>query len=96
MTVPAGEKCPRCGSSNVRRAHFQSRDEAQRHVLTSPYRCEECNERFWLLSRKTRQTTIAILALVIASVIMMPMKPPPLVPPAAPASGEIALPDASG
>ena len=95
----APKKCPRCGSPNVRRAHFQSRDEAQRHVLTSPYRCEECNERFWLLSRKTRHTTIAILALVVASVIIasvMPMKPPPLVPPPAPASVELALPDVSG
>ena len=64
-------KCPHCGSSSVRRAHFQSRDEAQRHFLTSPYRCEKCNKRFWLLSRKARYATITILALVIVALIIV-------------------------
>ena len=67
----APKKCPRCGSSSVRRAHFQSRDEAQRHSLTSPYRCEKCSKRFWLLSRKTRYATITILALLIVALIIV-------------------------
>lgn len=94
----APKKCPHCGSSNVRRAHFQSRDEAQRHVLTSPYRCEECSKRFWVLSRKTRNATIVIIALAIASVIivsLIPMRLPPEPPPTAPSSAT-ALPEVPG
>ena len=90
------KKCPRCGSLNVRRSGFQSQDEEQIHVFTSPYRCEECSERFWVLNRKTRHAMIWILVLLIASVTiawLIPTGAPPPPTRATPTSGAIVLPD---
>ena len=67
----AFRKCPRCGSQNVRRAHFHSRDEVRSRLLTSPYRCKECSTRFWALSHKGRRSVIQILVVLIASVTII-------------------------
>jgi len=78
------KRCPYCGSLNVRRSHFQSQDESEERVFTSPYRCGECLRRFFVLSRKTRYyATIVILAflLVLAIVSLIPMRTPlPVIP----------------
>src|SRR5207247_10223793 len=78
------KRCPRCGSLDLRRSSFRSREERQDHILRSPYRCEECGERFWFMSRKVRNATIWMLALVIGSgmialvtAALIPVRAPP-------------------
>ncbi len=46
-------RCPACGSANVRRSSIRDR-ESGAHAFRSPYRCEACRHRFWVVSRKAR------------------------------------------
>jgi hypothetical protein len=49
----AAHACPACGSANIRRSAKRGA-EASAHAFRSPYRCESCKHRFWLVSRKAR------------------------------------------
>ena len=49
----AAHACPACGSPNIRRSAIRGA-EANAHAFRSPYRCENCKHRFWLVSRKAR------------------------------------------
>jgi predicted RNA-binding Zn-ribbon protein involved in translation (DUF1610 family) len=51
-------RCPACGSAQVRRSRIRSR-EAGAHAFRSPYRCEACRLRFWVVSRRTRMGAAA-------------------------------------
>ena len=53
-------RCPACGSAKVRRSSIRGR-EAGAHAFRSPYRCEACRHRFWVVSRKTRIGAAAAL-----------------------------------
>jgi hypothetical protein len=44
-------ECPACGSVNVRRSSIRA-SEASKLRLRSPYRCRDCDERFWVVSRR--------------------------------------------
>jgi uncharacterized protein len=44
-------KCPNCDSFEVRRSALSSRDVPAKPVLRSPYRCRNCGERFWVVSK---------------------------------------------
>ena len=63
--------CPYCDSTNVRRSRFQSQEEIDEHVFTSPYRCDACCGRFFVVSRKTRYAILGIVAFLIASAIAL-------------------------
>jgi hypothetical protein len=56
------KQCPVCRSTNVRRSGC-SHEETSTHAFQSPYRCQECNTRFWVLSRKTRIGAFVVGAL---------------------------------
>jgi hypothetical protein len=45
-------RCSHCGSTNVRRSG-RVESEAGAHLFHSPYRCRDCERRFWVISRKT-------------------------------------------
>ena len=45
-------KCPACGSLNVRRSLIRPVEASAKPRLRSPYRCRECDERFWVVSRR--------------------------------------------
>jgi hypothetical protein len=45
-------RCSHCGSTNVRRSGRPG-SEIGTHPFHSPYRCHDCDRRFWVLSRKT-------------------------------------------
>ena len=51
-------RCQLCQSTNVRRSGLYA---AQRraHPLQSPYRCDDCDSRFWVVSRTARLMAIA-------------------------------------
>jgi len=46
-------KCPACGSLDVRRSSTRSATPPVRRRFRVPYRCRECGERFWVISRRT-------------------------------------------
>ena len=50
--VQMNRRCSHCGSTNVRRSGRLG-SEAGTYPFHSPYRCHDCDRRFWVLSRKT-------------------------------------------
>lgn len=73
------KKCPRCGSLKLRRSAYQGFQEGVFHVLQSPVRCEECDERFWILSRLARTLIFWIFVLMIAAAtiaLLIPARAP--------------------
>jgi hypothetical protein len=66
----AMKRCPACRSTNVRRSGCCS-EERFAHALHSPYRCNDCNERFWLLSRSTRIGALVAGAFVSAAMLFV-------------------------
>ena len=65
------KKCPQCGSLAVRRSAFAGPEDQQDHILLSPYRCQNCNSRFWVIGRRARRIMIAILVLIILLIAWM-------------------------
>ena len=49
--------CTHCNSANVRRSH-RTQTEAELKAYRSPYRCNDCNARFWVVSKKTYIGTV--------------------------------------
>ena len=63
------KRCTECHSVNIRRSGVHAA-EGHMHPFHSPYRCEDCNARFWVLSRKTRWGAAAGGAFVAAAVAL--------------------------
>ncbi len=59
-------KCPACNSRSVRRSAIHKSDAAAQRQFHSPYRCNDCDERFWVLS-KSAYYGVAIIGAVIAA-----------------------------
>jgi transposase-like protein len=55
-------KCPNCRSLNVRRSSH-GKDASAQPLFRSPYRCRECGEKFWVISRKIYRRVGAFVAL---------------------------------
>ncbi len=62
-------KCPHCGSTNVRRSG-RLESEAGQHPFHSPYRCRECEQRFWVVSRRTIFVAVAGGAVLTISIFL--------------------------
>ena len=62
-----GHRCPACGGANVRRSGVRQ-SEAGAHAFRSPYRCADCQYRFWVISRKARLGMVAAVAGAVAAV----------------------------
>jgi len=63
-------KCPACGSFNVRRSLLHASDDRPHGPrLRSPYRCRDCGERFWLISRRANYALAFLSIAVIAGVV---------------------------
>ena len=45
-------KCPKCKCLDVRRSSFGRDDVSSWWRWRSPYRCNRCGERFWVVSRR--------------------------------------------
>ena len=69
--------CPACGSINVRRSSVHS-SETRSHGFRSPYRCQECDTRFWVVSRRARLGAIAAGACVLVIIVIALMSAPPV------------------
>lgn len=72
-------KCPQCGGLNVRRSTVHAPEETAQHTFLSPYRCRDCRERFWVVSRNAYYLAIIVgVSLIVGalagSIGMMPEK----------------------
>jgi TPR repeat protein len=63
-------KCPSCGSLNVRRSVLHAAEVAgPRPRIKSPYRCRDCGERFWVISRRTNYALAFAAIAVVAGIV---------------------------
>ncbi len=63
------KRCPACRSGNVRRSTIRGTEHG-RHALRSPYRCKDCNARFWVFSRNARIGAVAAGAGLLTAVLL--------------------------
>ena len=83
-------KCPACGSLNVRRSLLHaSHDSASGPRLRSPYRCRDCGERFWVISRRANYALALLSIAVVAGVVAWNVG-------SAPQTARVTLPPESG
>jgi uncharacterized protein (DUF983 family) len=59
-------KCPHCGSLKLHPSSLHPH-EGEFHLLQVPVRCEECGERFWILSHQAWAVIFWIFAIMIAA-----------------------------
>ena len=66
-------RCDACNSTNVRRSGAHPA-EASHHPFHSPYRCLDCDARFWVVSRRTRVGAAAggVVALALVAAMAVP------------------------
>lgn len=60
------KQCPNCKSLNVRRSALHNDDDPSKTMLRSPYRCRDCRERFWVISRRTYIRATVVVAINLA------------------------------
>ena len=60
--------CPACGNTNVRRSSIRGA-ESGAHAFRSPYRCEACRHRFWVVSHKARVGAAAAAVVAFAAIV---------------------------
>jgi uncharacterized protein len=58
-------KCENCKSSNVRRSSWKRNENDRSHFIYAPYRCRDCEHRFFAVSRTFIATIIGGLGLVV-------------------------------
>ena len=63
------KQCSACHSLHVRRSTFHV-GEREAHLFQSPYQCDHCGARFWVLSRHVR-TRVVATAIVFAMVVIL-------------------------
>jgi uncharacterized protein len=63
------KKCPKCGHLNARRSSTRAAKGWMQHLLLSPYRCRDCGERFWVLSRNTYTFGLVVCIAVLAGAL---------------------------
>jgi len=60
------KRCPVCKSASVRRSAIHKSDAPTQFRFHSPYRCNDCDERFWVLS-KGAYYGVGIVGAVVAA-----------------------------
>jgi hypothetical protein len=75
-------RCRACGSSDVRRSRIRP-EERGAHGFRSPYRCEACHARYWVISRKAYASFVSgglsVLIGVLLAVALSSSSPRPSV-----------------
>ena len=77
-------KCERCNSTNVRRSSWKRNERDKHHFVYAPYRCRDCEHRFFRVSRTFKGTLmggaalVAFLAFVVSIYVIS--QPPELTP----------------
>ena len=88
-------KCPSCGRLKTRRSSVRAYELTARHIFYSPYRCRDCQHRFWVISRNVYYLAgiigVALVAGALSWNLRMLLEGPRSEPePAALASGQFA------
>ena len=68
MNIQLIRRCTHCGSTNVRRSG-RLESEAGLRPFHSPYRCRDCDRRFWVVSRRTLYGAAAGCAIFVLAAI---------------------------
>jgi uncharacterized protein len=84
-------KCERCNSTNVRRSSWKRNEHDKNHFVYAPYRCRDCEHRFFRISRTFKGSVVGGIALLgflgfIISIYLISQ--PPELPPALAKEGE--------
>ena len=66
---PMLSKCPACSSLNVRRSTIRPSEALAKPRLRSPYRCRECGERFWVVSRRANYVASLAVFAIVAGIV---------------------------
>lgn len=68
------KRCTECHSVNVRRSGAHP-GETEMHPFHSPYRCQDCDARFWVVSRRARwgATAGGLVVLMVVGAIAAPI-----------------------
>ncbi len=69
MAKKQQENCPHCGSYDIRPSRVHRKDPTFKSIIYSPYRCRNCRERHWVVSRRFKQASTSALAAGIISTI---------------------------
>jgi len=62
-------QCPNCKGFNTRRSSIRATETSGTPRLRSPYRCLDCGERFWVLSRRAHYFAVVVGVAIVAGVI---------------------------
>ena len=54
----------------MRRSTIHTSDRTPQHILRSPYRCHDCRERFWVLSKNAYYYFCGAIAVVIVTAVI--------------------------
>jgi hypothetical protein len=73
-------RCPNCKSLNVRRS-VRDPEDSEQPWFRSPYRCRDCQTKFWVFSAKMyrRLILLAVVNVILFAtiwVVMMPLNSP--------------------
>lgn len=89
-------KCPKCSSTNLRRSRWHRDDGRRLRLQWSPYRCQDCGNRFFKLSRRVVSFVgVASVLMLVVGIIafaiyaMTSIDPPGIAQPAAPQSATL-------
>lgn len=64
-------KCEKCNSKNVRRSSWKRNEHDKSHVVYAPYRCRDCEHRFFRVSRTFKGMMLSVIgALAFLSFII--------------------------
>ena len=76
-TEPMQRQCPNCNSLNVRKS-VREPEEIEQPFFRSPYRCRDCQTKFWVFSAKMyrRIVLIAVVNVVLFATIWVVTMPP--------------------
>ena len=82
-------KCPTCGSLNVRRSRLRASETSTSGPrLRSPHRCRDCGARFWVISRRVNYALVFVAIVLAAGVLAWNVGGTPQPPAPAPATEE--------
>ena len=70
-------RCPNCKSYNVRRSSRESGAEHTEPIFRSPFRCRDCQTKFWALGTKVYRrivlgvaVSVTLFALILGFILM--------------------------
>jgi transposase-like protein len=61
--------CPECDGANVRRLSTPSEERTWRNNFYARYLCRDCQNKFWVVRRRTYLTGVTLLAATAVAVL---------------------------